>query len=121
MPKSTVVDIPQEEQAEMLAALRRARYGYWLALHSLLLCAAGRNPTDIAAALFCSRSSVYRTVRAYRRGALGWERDARGQLMSPVRTTVVLPTLRRSLLALLKAPPGRMGGAGRAGAVPRWP
>ena len=33
----------------MLAALRRARYGYLLALHILLLCAAGRNPTEIAA------------------------------------------------------------------------
>ena len=33
----------------MLAALRRARYGYLLAFHVLLLCAAGRTPTDIAA------------------------------------------------------------------------
>jgi hypothetical protein len=48
----------------MLAALRRARYGYLLALHILLLCAAGCPPTEIAAVLFCSRSSVYRTVRA---------------------------------------------------------
>ena len=46
----------------MLAALRRARSGYLLALHVLLLCAAGRTPTEIAAYLFCSRSSVYRTV-----------------------------------------------------------
>jgi hypothetical protein len=58
MPKSTFVEIPPEEQAEMLAALRRARYGYLLALHILLLCAAGRTPTDIAAVLFCSCSSV---------------------------------------------------------------
>jgi transposase len=109
MPESTVVDIPPEEQAEMLAALRRARYGYLLALHILLLCATGRNPTDIAAVLFCSRSSVYRTVRAYRQGALGWEHDAQGRLVSPVRTTVLLPTLRRSLLALLKVPPRAHG------------
>ena len=33
MPASTVVDIPQDEQAQMLAALRRARYGYLPALH----------------------------------------------------------------------------------------
>lgn len=109
MPKSTVLDIPQEEQAEMLAALRRARYGYLLALHILLLCAAGRSPTDIAAVLFCSRSSVYRTVRAYREGALDWEHDDHGRLMPPVRTTVLLPTLRRSLLAMLKAPPRAYG------------
>jgi hypothetical protein len=49
MPKSTVVEMPPEEQAQMLAALRRARYGYLLALHSLLWCATGRNPTEIAA------------------------------------------------------------------------
>ncbi len=109
MPKSTILDIPQEEQAAMLAALRRARYGYLLALHILLLCAAGRRPTDIAAVLFCSRASVYRTVRAYREDTLGWEHDDQGRLLAPVRTTVLLPTLHRSLLALLKAPPHAYG------------
>jgi putative transposase len=109
MPKSPVLDIPPEEQAEMLTALRRARYGYVLALHIVLLCTAGRRPTEIAAVLFCSRSSVYRTVRAYREGALGWAHDDQGRLMPPVRTTVLLPTLRRSLLALLKAPPRAYG------------
>jgi transposase len=109
MPKSTFVEIPPAEQAQMLAALRCARYGYLLALHILLWCAAGRTPTDIATALFCSRSSVYRTVRAYREGTLGWEHDAQGRLVPPVHTTVLLPTLRRSLLALLKAPPRAYG------------
>jgi len=42
----------------MVAELRRARYGYLLALHLLLRGAAGRSPTEIAAVLFCSRSSV---------------------------------------------------------------
>jgi transposase len=115
MPKSPVVDIPPEAQAQMLAALRRARYGYLLALHLVLWCAAGRNPTEIAAVLLCSRSSVYRTVRAYREGTLGWEHDEQGRLMPPLRTTVLLPTLRRSLLALLKTPP-RAYGWGRT----RW-
>jgi putative transposase len=109
MPRSTVVALPQDEQAQILAALRRARYGYLLALHSLLLCADGRTPTAIAEVLFCSRSSVYRTVRAYCEGTLGLEHDARGGLVSPVRTTVLLPTLRRSLVALLKAPPRAYG------------
>jgi putative transposase len=109
MPKNSFVEIPPLEQAQMLAALRRARYGYLLALHILLLCAAGRTPTDIAAALFCSRSSVYRTVRAYREGTLGWEHDAQGWLIPPLRTTVLLPTLRRSLVALLKATPRAYG------------
>ena len=54
----------------MVAELRRARYGYLLALHRLLLRAAGRSPSEIAAVLFCSRSSVYRIVKAYRAGAL---------------------------------------------------
>jgi putative transposase len=109
MPKNTCVEIPPEEQAQMLAALRRTRYGYLLALHILLLCAAGRNPTEIAAVLFCSRSSVYRTVRAYRAGTLGLEPDDDGRLRPPIRTTVLVPTLRRSLLALLKAPPRAYG------------
>jgi putative transposase len=109
MPRRPVLDIPQEEQAQMLAALRRARYGYLLVLHILLLCAAGRSPTAIAAVLFCSRSSVYRAVRAYRQGTLGWEHDDHGQLAPPVRTTVLLPTLRRSLVALLKATPQAYG------------
>ena len=109
MPKRTVVDILPEAQAEMLAALRRARYGYWLALHIVLLCARGHNPTEIAAGLFCSRSSVYRTVRAYLAGTLGLAYKAQGRLTPPVHTTVLLPTLRRSLLALLKAPPRAYG------------
>jgi transposase len=109
MPKSTCVKIPEEEQARMLAALRCARYGYLLALHILLLCANGHNPTEIAAVLFCSRSSVYRTVRAYWKGTLGLEHDTRGRLLPPCRATVLVPTLRRSLLALLKASPRAYG------------
>jgi putative transposase len=109
MPKSTVMEIPSEEHRQMVAALRRARYGHLLALHILLLCAAGHTPTEIAAVLLCSRSSVYRTVRAYRAGTLGLEHDVHGRLAPPVRTTVLLPTLRRSLLALLKAAPRAHG------------
>jgi transposase len=93
----------------MLTALRRARYGYLLALHVLLLCAAGRTPTDIAAVLFCSRSSVYRIVRLYRAGELGFTVDADGHLGAPVRTTVLMPWITRSLGALLKAPPRAYG------------
>lgn len=109
MPMSTIVAISPEVQAPMLAARRRARYGYVLALHLVLLCAAGRPPTDIAAVLVCSRSSVYRTVRAYRAGTLGLELDEAGRLSPPVRPSVLGPTRRRSLLALLKAPPRAYG------------
>ena len=110
MPHSTCVEIPQEEQAQMLAVLRRARYGYLLALHIVLWRAAGRTPTDIATVLFCSRSSVYRTGQAYREGSLGWRSDDDGQLLPPLRRTVLFPVLRRSRLALLKAPPRAYGG-----------
>jgi hypothetical protein len=109
MPKSTFVEILPKEQAQILTALRHARYGYLLALPIVLLCAAGRNPTEIAAVLFCSRSSVYRTVHAYRAGTLGLEHGDQGQLTPPVRTTVLVPTLPRSLLALLKATPHAYG------------
>jgi transposase len=109
MPRSTVLDLSQEEHAQLLAALRRAWHGYWLAIHILLLRAATYNPTEIAAVLFCSRSSVYPTVRAYRAGTLGLEPDAQGRLALPVRTRVLTPSLQRSLLALPKAAPQTYG------------
>jgi hypothetical protein len=62
VPRTTIGEIPLAEQARLLAELRRARYGYLLALPLLLLCAAGHTPTEIAAVLFCSRSTVYRVV-----------------------------------------------------------
>ncbi len=68
MPQKTILDIPAEEQAQMLRELRQTRYGYLLGLHILLLCAAGHTPTEMASFLLCSRSSVYRTVEAYRQG-----------------------------------------------------
>ena len=109
MPKVTIVDISPAEQDRMLAELRRARYGYLLALHLLLLCAAGRTPTEIAAVLFCSRSSVYRVVKAYRAGdcALAFGPEAQGR--GPVRRAVFSPALRRSLLAILHAAPRACG------------
>ena len=109
MPASTLLDIPEEEQVQMLAALRRARYGYLLAVPVLRLCAAGRNPTDIAAFLFCSRSSIDRIVRLYRAQKLGCTVDAEGQLRAPVRTTILMPWMKRSLGALLKVPPRTYG------------
>jgi transposase len=93
----------------MRAVLRRTRYGYLLAFHILLLCAAGRTPTEIAAFLFCSRSSVYRIVRAYRAGSLGVQIDEDGQLSIAVQTTVLMPWLTRSLGALLKKAPRAYG------------
>jgi DDE superfamily endonuclease len=109
MPMSTIVALSPEVQPPLLAALRRARYGSLLTLPLVLLCAAGRNPTAIAAVRFCSRSRVYRTGRASHAGTLGLERDEAGRLSPSVRTSVLVPTRRRSLLALLKAPPQAYG------------
>jgi transposase len=109
VPNSTILDIPQAEQDQMLSQLRQARYGYLLALHVLLLCAAGRTPTEIAAFLFCSRSSVYRIVSAYRSNSLGFDFAQDGSLQPPVRTTCLSPCVKRSLLALLKAAPQAFG------------
>jgi hypothetical protein len=56
MPVTTILDMPASEQEQMLATLRRVRYGYSLALTVFMLCAAGHHPTEIAAFLLCSRS-----------------------------------------------------------------
>jgi transposase len=108
VPKATIVDIPGTEQARMLAELRCARYGYLLALHLLLLCAAGRTPAEIAAVLFCSRSTVYRVVRAYRAGDLeGLEVEGPGSALAG--RAGLSPTLSRSVLAILQAAPRACG------------
>ena len=105
MPATTIIDLPCSEQEKMLFELRRARYGYFLALHIILLCAAGFTPTQIAAVLFCSRSSVYRVVKAYRAGTLYCLADAD----QPHRAGSLTPSLRRSLLALLNRAPSAYG------------
>ena len=104
MPGSTILAIPQSEQDWMLAEVRHARHGYLLALHVLLLCTAGRTPTEIATFLFCSRSSVYRIVRAYPAQRLK-ELCAR----PPARAAWVSPSLRRSLVAMLRKVPSAYG------------
>lgn len=108
MPRPTIVEIPPEEQARMRAELRRARYGYLLALHLLLLCAAGRTPSEVASVLFCSRSSVYRIVRAYRAGTLTFE-EASARAGQQSRLRLLTPSLKRSVRALLKTAPRALG------------
>ncbi len=109
MPGKTILEIPEDEQEQMLKELRRARFGHLLALHILLLCASGRTPSEIADFLFCSRSSVYRTVEAYRRGALGTaqatEREGRDEGGMPF----YMSSLTRSLLAIIKRVPSAFG------------
>ena len=105
MPGSTIIDLSCSEQERLLFELRRARYGYWLALHLILLCGAGYTPTQIAAVLFCSRSSVYRAAKAYRAGLL----DALTDTESSRRAGSLTPSLCRSLLALLNRMPSAYG------------
>lgn len=111
MPRATIVEIAPEEQVHILAAIRRARHGYVLALHILLLCAAQRSPTEIAAVLFCSRSTVYRVVKAYRAGH--WEGLVEGEVAGrecrPRRLRGLAPALTRSVLAILHSVPRRCG------------
>lgn len=119
MPRTTIIEMAPEEQAHILAALRRVRYGYVLALQILLLCAAQRSPTEIAAVLFCSRSTVYRVVKAYRAGPgagltagerVGEAAEELGEPESrPRRLTMLAPVLMRSLLAILHSVPRLSG------------
>jgi transposase len=106
--RPTIVEIPLEEQVRMRTELRRARYGYLLALHLLLLCAAGRTPSEVASVLFCSRSSVYRIVRAYRAGTLTFD-DGSARATQQSRLRLLTPSLKRSVLALLKTAPHALG------------
>src|SRR4051812_13551921 len=101
---STILEIPQQEQDWMLAELRHARRGCILTLHVLLLCAAGRTPTEIAPFLFCSRTSVYRIVHAYHLQG----RAARCAQPLPLMGGLT-PSMRRSLLALLTKAPAVYG------------
>jgi hypothetical protein len=111
VPRPTIVEIPLAEQAQRLAEVRRARYGYRLAFHILLLCAARRTPTEITAVLFCSRSSVYRVVQAYRvgHGESGAETEA-SLAQEPRQRPVLSPTLKRSVLGILRSAPRLCGG-----------
>jgi len=110
VPGKTILEIPLAEQEQMLAQLRAARYGHLLALHILLLCAAGWTPSVIAAALFCSRSSVYRLVADYRAGhldlGLAVEPEGDAAAVPPRRNRA---SLKRSLRALLKGVPAAFG------------
>jgi transposase len=108
VPRTTIVEISPAEQARLRAELRRARYGYLLALHLLLLCAAGRTPSEVAAVLFCSRSSVYRIVRAYQAGTLTFDETSEAATQQR-RLRLLTPSLKRSVYALLKTAPRACG------------
>jgi hypothetical protein len=106
MLSTTLLEIPPAEPVQRRAILRRARYGSLLAFHIWLRCVAGRNPTEIAAFLLCSRSSVYWSVQGYRTGSLGIQVDPDGQLSIAVETRVLMPWLTRARRSTHKSPTG---------------
>jgi len=99
VPTQIVIEITPPEQARLLAQLRRARRGHWLALHILLLLALQRSPSEIAAVLLCARSTVYAVAQDWQRGRR-WP-----ELIRASGPPCLTPSLRRSLLALLKKTP----------------
>jgi transposase len=111
VPRTTIIEMAPEEQAHILAEVRRARHGYVLALQLVLLCAAQRTPTEIAAVLFCSRTTVYRVAKAYRAGqwAGGAEAEESGQAGPSQRLRVLAPALTRAVLAIVTSVPRLCG------------
>ena len=112
-----VIDIAPEQPAGFRAERRRARRGRWLSLHLLLLLTLRRAPREIALFLLCSRATVYAVARDWQQGrALPAPAGARGPLG-------LTPSLRRSLLALLKKSPAAYGWwrTRWSGATLAWP
>lgn len=106
MPGDTILDLPAAEQEQMLAQLRAARDGHLLAVHIVLLCAAGAPRPRSPRRSSVRAESVYRTVRAYRRGTLALgSAPAAGAPPAPVCRASV----KRSVLALLKRAPHAFG------------
>jgi hypothetical protein len=120
VPRATIGDIPPAEQARLLAAVRRARYGSVLALPLLVRGAAGRPPPEIAAVLCGSRSTVDRVVRASRAGDLQGLAEAAG-LGNPRARRTGLPPCAARCWRVSRPRRGRAAGGAPAGAGPRWP
>jgi transposase len=110
VPGKTIIQIPAEEQEQMLRELRAARYGHLLAVQVLLLCASGRTPSEISRFMFCSRSSVYRIARDYLKRSRRVEHHRPEEEEDPfLEPQPHIPSLKRSLLALLKRAPQSFG------------
>jgi putative transposase len=77
-----------------------------LRLHILLLLAQHRSPTEIAEWLLCSRSSVYEVAACWRQG---WRPEQSEGTEETASALALVPSLRRSLLALLAKQPAAEG------------
>jgi len=109
VPGKTILEIPADEQEQMLTELRQARFGHLLSLHILLLCAHGHTPSEMAAFLFCARSSVDRTVNAYRRGTLDAVPTPARDGSDEGHRRPSMSSLTRSLVAIIKRVPSAFG------------
>jgi transposase len=107
VPTSIVVTLTARQQGLVLAQLRAARYGHLLTLHILLLLHHGYSPTEIAACLFCSRSSIYRSAAAWHSGTLALAVPRRLPHAWWGRT--LTDGLRRKLTFLLRCVPRAFG------------
>jgi putative transposase len=104
---SIVVNLNAYEQARIREQMRRLRLLCpLLRLHILLLLAQQRSPTEIADWLLCSRSSVYEVAACWQQG---WRPGQIEETEETVSTLALAPSLRRSLLALLRIPPAAEG------------
>jgi putative transposase len=107
VPSPIVVNLNAAEQARLREQMRRLRLLCpLLRLHILLLLAQQRSPTEIADWLLCSRSSVYEVAARWRQG---WRPEQREKAEDADSALALAPSLRRSLLALLRKPPAVEG------------
>lgn len=107
VPSQIVVNLSVGEQIKIRDQMRRLRLLCpLLRLHILLLLAQQRSPTEIADWLLCSRSSIYEVASCWRQG---WRPERIEATEEPASGLPLAPSLRRSLLALLRQPPARQG------------
>jgi len=105
VPSQIVVDLSAGEQIRIRQQMRRLRLLCpLLRWHILLLLAQRRSPSEIADWLLCWRSSVYEVAAGWRQGWRPWE--TREETAWPL---ALAPSLRRSLLALLRKAPAVEG------------
>lgn len=107
MPSPIVVELDASEQARLREQIRRLRLLCpLLRLHIVLLLARHRSPSEIADWLLCSRSSVYEVATCWRQGWRPGQSAPSEQIVSAIG---LAPSLRRSVLALLRKSPAAYG------------
>jgi transposase len=107
VPSAIVLQLSSSEQTYLREQMRRLRLLCpLLRLHILLLLAQQRSPTEMAHWLLCSRSSIHEVAAAWRQG---WRPGQPEQAAEGDSSVFLVPSLQRSLLALLQKPPAAFG------------